>query len=147
MQNFEVEYKGYKIIFSEGRDEWYCNEAMTKPGGSLLKIKEQIDAHIKKETAFPRQSALMAGNSSWRVKKPAVVEVTVTSGCCDEPGSFWIINDEGKRRKERGNGIFLDCPENRERGKKLDILDAEINALKEKRDALWGEMTPFMPRR
>ena len=138
----EIEYKGFKIIFHEWHDAWECDEAPVKPNQSLENVKGQIDAHIKKEGSFPRQTALMQGDR-WR-ENESYIETTVTSGCSDDAGSFWVSTG-GKRSKQKGKFLYLNCAENHEKISQIESLNTEMRKLKEQREAIASSLTIFTP--
>ena len=140
----ELNYKGYKIVFSEWRDTWECD--VSGEGQSVAAIKAVIDKHIKKESAFQRQTALQEAGRRWKDNgKSAIATIEVTSVSADDPGYFWIVNEDGSRRKECGKGLFLDCEENMARARQIDGIDEEIKNLRERREALLTNMIRFTP--
>jgi hypothetical protein len=146
VEKIKIDYKGFEIEFSEHSDEWSCKGAGVKPGQSVDKIKAKIDELIKVERSFPRQKILCRPDSWYGDDtSKSFVERDVTSECADDPDHYWTVSAKGKRGKKPGKMLFLDCPENREKIREIEALDAEMKKLKDNREAIAASLILFTP--
>lgn len=111
MAQIEVEYRGFRIWYLEGGNEWGCilreGKELKKEG--LAQVKESIDKFLKKEENFQRFDVYWLGYHYG--SKASVGTYTVTSITSD--GDYWTVDNKGNRRKCRPNEIYKLTPENK----------------------------------
>lgn len=133
-------YNDIEITYVEGTDNWHFElRGRSRVADSLAKAKEAIDKEPKEKRAqtFPRFKAHIHSYNAWKV-------VTVTSVAEDNyygiGKSFWILDDDGKRSKERDNSLFPVNPHNDALIKQIREKEDEINALDKQKSKLYERL-------
>jgi hypothetical protein len=135
----KTEYNGIEITYDEDRNEWLFElRGRSRRADSLFKAKEAIDKEPKEKRTqtFPRFEAYL-----WSFSEMKVVTVTslAEDGYYREGQTFWVVDKEGRRRKERNYSLFPVNDHNTALIGKIQAKDAErerigkeIEGLKEK---------------
>lgn len=139
-----TEYKTIKIIYSEWEEKWEAGLGGREfADSSLKKVKERIDAFLKKENAFSRVKArYMENYRSDEQYEP----ITITS--ITEDGEVWIVAAKGERRKISKAGkdnILRDSPDNAERYEQIKKLKIEVAKIKASITTEWASMERHFP--
>jgi hypothetical protein len=102
----KTEYSGIEISYDEGRDKWLFDlRGRSRSAESLAKAKEAIDKEPKEKRtqSFPRFEAY-----HWSYNNFGVVIVTSVADDAyyGQGKTFWVVEKDGKRKKERDYGLF-----------------------------------------
>ena len=136
----ETEYLGYKIEYYEIDDEFRVNvDGIRKTSKSIKELKKQIDNIINPKIKFKRVPCFFS--DLWSKFKPGFI----TSVAENNYGAseVWTVDSKKQRSKRPVYNCFLDTDANRLKIEEYKKIDAEINKLKEKADAIKASMETY----
>ena len=136
----ETEYLGYKIEYYEIDDEFRVNvDGVRKTSKSIKALKKQIDNIINPKIKFKRVPCFFSDH--WSKFKPGFI----TSVAENNYGAseVWTVDSKKQRSKRPVYNCFLDTDANRLKIEEYKKIDAEINKLKEKADAIKASMETY----
>jgi hypothetical protein len=149
MSEIKIKYGRGQIAYDERKDQWYVyiDNVLVAHRSKLSDAKKAIDQHGDEEKKLERHTAILKNY------REGFVTVEVTS--YPEESSWggpkaWVTRTEGNRKtrsQESISDLYEDSPKNHVIISQLKAIEAEIEALHKKRDALQVKLEKYTQRK
>jgi len=134
-------YKGFWLSYMEEDDEWrgLREHEIEKKAKSLSKLKEGIDALLKKESGFKPFEAIKTNEYTGAFGYKVVTITSIT-----DDNEVWIKNPDGTREKIYSWNLNSLCELNEfniSMLKEVKELDTQIAAIRGKKNSLIDQLS------
>jgi hypothetical protein len=148
MSDIKIKYGQGEIVYLEREDQWYVYIDTVQIGrrSKLSEAKKVIDQHGEEEKKLERHTAILKNYRN------GFVTVTVTSYADGSWGGpkAWVTRIEGgkkTRSQESISDLYEDSPKNQVIASEWKSIEAEIEALHKRRDALQIKLEKYTKRK